>query len=69
MFAKGTLRRAIEKAGGSAAVAKRFGIARQAVHRWRRCPPERVIGLAQMAGMRRSDLRPDLYPERMEVAE
>lgn len=58
------LKRAIELAGGSSAVASRFNIKRQSVEGWEICPPTRVIGLEELTWgkVTRHQLRPDIYP-------
>lgn len=56
---------AIEKAGGTKAVARALKISPQAVSKWpKRLPAERVIDLERLAGgaVSRHQLRPDLYP-------
>lgn len=54
---------AAEKMGGMAELARSLGIARQAIYQWRRIPAERVIELEKITGIRRQELRPDLYPQ------
>jgi len=56
--------RAIEAAGGPAALAVALGVSSQAVSQWERCPAHRVIAVEAAAGgaVSRHDLRPDLYP-------
>ncbi len=63
------LERAIELAGGPAALARFISenyepITAQAVCDWKRCPPLRVLQVERAAkgGVRRHELRPDLYP-------
>lgn len=43
-------------------VARKLGITPQAVGKWKRVPPERVIEVEQATGVSRHRLRPDLYP-------
>lgn len=59
------LKRALELAGGAKRVAASFGITHQAIYQWPKCPPCRVIGLESLTGgkVKRSELRPDLYPD------
>lgn len=57
------LRRAIEKVGGLAGIAKPLGISEQAVSQWDEVPPLRVLAVEQVSGVPRHELRPDLYPE------
>jgi len=68
------LQRAIEAAGGPAALARFISkhyapITTQAICGWRRCPAGRVLQVEDAVGIRvttRHELRPDLYP--VEVA-
>jgi DNA-binding transcriptional regulator YdaS (Cro superfamily) len=55
---------AIRLAGGPGKVGGAFGITREAVQQWRRCPAERVIQLDRLieSQITRHQLRPDLYP-------
>lgn len=63
------LEKAIEAAGGPAALAKFISenyedISTQAICDWKRCPPLRVLQVeaATKGEISRSQLRPDLYP-------
>ena len=56
------LKMAIAKAGTVAELARRLGVTRSAVAQWRLVPPRRVIPIEQATGVRREQLRPDLYP-------
>ena len=63
------LDRAIEVAGGPAALAKFISenfesITTQAVCDWTRCPPKRVLQIekATAGQVTRHELRPDIYP-------
>ncbi len=60
--AKTALKRAIEAAGGAAALAKPLGISVQAVAQWDEVPPLRVLAVERASGVPRHELRPDLYP-------
>ena len=51
----------LRSAGGVRKVADRFGISVAAVYGWRQVPPIRVNELAEMAGMKPHEIRPDLY--------
>lgn len=57
-----SLRRAIDAAGGLAALAKQLGISAQAVSQWDEVPPLRVLAVELATGVPRHELRPDLYP-------
>jgi hypothetical protein len=56
------LHRAIARSGNASRLATRLGISSQAVGRWRKVPPLRVLEVERITGVRRQDLRPDLYP-------
>lgn len=56
------LERAIEVAGGVAALAGKLGIFSQAVSQWRRVPVKRVLDVERATGVPRHELRPDIYP-------
>ena len=69
------LERAIERAGGPAALARFISqhyepITAQAVCDWRRCPPLRVLQVERAARgvVTRHELRPDLYPPQEQAA-
>lgn len=56
---------AIEKAGGSASLARKLNINRASVHEWkknRHVPAGRVLSIEKITGVSRHELRPDLYP-------
>lgn len=55
------LKLAIKAAGGFAHLARMASSTRQAVHQWRRVPPERVRIISAMTGIPDYTLRPDLY--------
>lgn len=61
------VRRAIQFAGGQAALARAVGVKPQAVHQWKqgRVPAERVIAIerATQGTVTRAMLRPDLWSE------
>lgn len=60
------LERAIEQAGGQAALAKLLGVRQSHVSNWKnrnaRVPAERVLQIERVTGVSRHELRPDLYP-------
>lgn len=64
---KQALKRAIDAAGGSGALAATLGITAQAVSQWDEVPPLRVLAVERVSGVPRHELRPDLYPEPAEV--
>ena len=57
------LARAIETAGGAAALARKLDITVQAVCEWKRCPPLRVVAVEAATGgaVTAAELRPDLF--------
>ncbi len=55
---------AIQAAGGVTALAGLLEITYQAIQKWSRIPPKRVIPIETMTGIAREELRPDLYPPR-----
>ncbi|MCK8788194.1 helix-turn-helix domain-containing protein [Roseomonas sp. NAR14] len=62
--------RAIEAAGGGAALAKRIGVTRFAVQQWKDTgiPAGRVGKVSAATGIPLHELRPDLFPRAAEVA-
>jgi len=62
---KSALLAAIAKAGGQAALARKLKVKPQAVHQWveaGRAPVMRTLDIEAATGIRRNDLRPDVYP-------
>jgi DNA-binding transcriptional regulator YdaS (Cro superfamily) len=61
------IQRAIEAAGGLTAMARRLGVTKQAIVKWRhtRVPAERVLEIEAAAShqVSRYELRPDIYGE------
>jgi DNA-binding transcriptional regulator YdaS (Cro superfamily) len=55
------LSKAIKKAGGINALARKLGISGQAVQQWRRVPADRVKEIERLTGVARAQLRPDLF--------
>lgn len=64
---KEALKRAIDSAGGLAALAKPLGISAQAIWQWDEVPPLRVLAVERASGVPRHELRPDLYPAPIEA--
>jgi DNA-binding transcriptional regulator YdaS (Cro superfamily) len=60
---KTPLEGAIEKAGGTAEMAKMLGISSQAISQWVRVPVNRVLAVEALTQVPRHELRPDVYPE------
>lgn len=65
METKSPLHRAIEKAGSQALLAQKIGTSQQLISYWskkqRRVPAEFVGKIADVTGIPRHELRPDLY--------
>lgn len=54
---------AIEKAGGTTALAAALGIKAPSIYSWQRVPAERVLEVERVSGVSRHRLRPDIYPK------
>lgn len=57
------LQKAIQRVGTASELARRLGISPAAVLQWEEVPPKRVLGVEQISGVSRYELRPDLYGE------
>ncbi len=57
------LERAKRAAGGATALARHLGLTKQAVVQWKRVPPAHVVAIEQLTGIRREELRPDVFGE------
>jgi hypothetical protein len=55
------LNRAIAGAGGVSALARALGVTRQAICQWTEVPAVRALRVEAVSGVRREELRPDLY--------
>lgn len=55
------LREAIAAAGGARALSRALGIAHQAISKWERVPPLRVLEVERLTGISRHQLRPDIF--------
>jgi DNA-binding transcriptional regulator YdaS (Cro superfamily) len=55
------LQEAIRRAGGQGALARKLGIKQQAVTQWRIAPATRALPIERLTGIRREDLRPDVF--------
>lgn len=56
------IERAIEAAGGPAALARAIGgLTSQAVSQWKKCPGERALEVERITGISRHVLRPDIF--------
>jgi DNA-binding transcriptional regulator YdaS (Cro superfamily) len=47
-------------------LARATGVSHQAVLKWDRVPPARVLAVEELTGIARSTLRPDIYPPERE---
>lgn len=59
---KAQVGRAVQKAGGVAALARALGIKHTAPYGWKRIPAERVLDVEALTAIPCSELRPDIYP-------
>ena len=57
------LQEAITRAGGQGALGRALGISQQAIQRWKKTPPLRVIAIERLTGVSRHALLPDIYPQ------
>lgn len=66
------LTRAVELAGGQAALARAVGVSQPSVWHWvhksRKAPAEFVLPIEDLTGVSKHDLRPDLYPRQADAA-
>jgi DNA-binding transcriptional regulator YdaS (Cro superfamily) len=55
--------KAVQKAGGRSAVAKKLNVNVETVRQWeiKKIPAERAVDLEKISGVHRSFLRPDLW--------
>jgi len=60
---------AISAAGGVTELARKLGISQPSVSNWTRVPAERVVQVESITGVKRSDLRPDLYGDEAKTEE
>ena len=62
------LKKAIDGAGGTAALARALNITTQAISQWSRVPADRVIQVEELSGVSRYKLRPDVFGAKQEAA-
>lgn len=55
------LKKAIDGAGGTTALARALNITTQAISQWQRVPVNRVIQVEKLSGVSRYKLRPDVF--------
>lgn len=63
LLAASALERAAEAVGSRAELGRLLGISGPAVRQWQVVPAERVVAVERVSGVRRADLRPDLYED------
>lgn len=56
------LAKALAQRGNAMRIAAALGITPQAISKWKRVPPYRVLAVEKVTGVPRHILRPDLYP-------
>lgn len=58
-----SLKRALQIVGGPTALARYLGISKQAISKWSKVPPERVLAVEDATGgaVKAHELRPDIY--------
>jgi predicted DNA-binding transcriptional regulator AlpA len=56
------VRLAVQRAGGTTALARALGIEHTSLYRWKRIPAERVLDVEALTGIPCCELRPDIYP-------
>lgn len=61
MSAKTALKKAIKKAGGQSALARKLGISQQSIQRWVVVPLKRVKQVSEITGVPREELAPELF--------
>lgn len=61
MSAKTALKKAIKKAGGQSALARKLGISQQSIQPWVVVPLKRVKQVSEITGVPREELAPELF--------
>lgn len=61
MNAKTALKKAIKKAGGQSALARKLGISQQSIQQWVVVPLKRVKQVSEITGVPREELAPELF--------
>jgi DNA-binding transcriptional regulator YdaS (Cro superfamily) len=61
------LRKIVKSVGGIRALSRELGVSHQAIGRWKRVPPERVMDVEAATNIPRSVIRPDIYPPEREA--
>ena len=58
------MRRIYAERGLATRIAAELGLTYQAVQQWKRVPPEHVMSVAAILGIRPEDIRPDIFAPR-----
>lgn len=55
--------RAVNIAGGQGGLARALGVSQPSVYHWLyfNCPPERAIQIERVTGVKREEIRPDIF--------
>ncbi|WP_281536442.1 transcriptional regulator [Parasutterella excrementihominis] len=61
MSAKTALKKAIKKAGGQSALARKLGISQQSIQQWVVVPLKRVKQVSEITGVPCEELAPELF--------
>lgn len=61
MSSKTALKKAIKKAGGQSALARKLGISQQSIQQWVVVPLKRVKQVSEITGVPREELAPELF--------
>lgn len=61
MSAQSALKKAIKKAGGQSALARKLGIRPQSVQQWKVVPFKRIKKVSAVTGIPREELAPEIY--------
>ena len=61
MSAKTALKKAIKKAVGQSALARKLGISQQSIQQWVVVPLKRVKQVSEITGVPREELAPELF--------
>ena len=61
MSAKTALKKAIKKACGQSALARKLGISQQSIQQWVVVPLKRVKQVSEITGVPREELAPELF--------
>jgi DNA-binding transcriptional regulator YdaS (Cro superfamily) len=57
--------RKLREAKAFPVISEQLGIARTAPYDWKRVPAKRVLAISRITGLSPHELRPDLYPKRL----